>query len=360
MRQRGRRAHPRPHGDRRRRGDRVPRSGRPAFASTDAARTPDPRARSARGHRRTRCFPPTHPRTASRPRRDRVRGRRTTIATRPIRQPTRPARSRRARADRRVPGARPTGAREQRGPMPGPRTARRHHARPGGRSRSYPWSMPRLRIAAAQIDVVVGDLPGNAQRIIDAYDAAEAAGADLVVFPELTVTGYPPEDLLLRPAFVSQAVETLDKIAARTGRCAAVIGFPEPGRDLYNAAAVCAHGRVHGTYRKQLLPNYAVFDEQRYFVLRTEPPTLFVIAGVNIGVSICEDAWSPSGPILEEAAGGAELVVNLNASPYYAQRWRERETMLATRAADASVPIVYTNLVGGQDELVFDGASVVL
>jgi NAD+ synthase (glutamine-hydrolysing) len=219
--------------------------------------------------------------------------------------------------------------------------------------------MPRLRIAAAQIDVVVGDLPGNAERILDAYDAAEEAGADLVVFPELTITGYPPEDLLLRPAFVAQAVETLDKIAARTGRCAAVIGFPEPGRDLHNAAAVCAHGRVHGTYRKQLLPNYAVFDEQRYFVPRTETPALFVIAGVKVGVSICEDAWSPSGPILEEAAGGAELVVNLNASPYYAQRWRERETMLATRAADASVPIVYANLVGGQDELVFDGASVV-
>jgi NAD+ synthase (glutamine-hydrolysing) len=219
--------------------------------------------------------------------------------------------------------------------------------------------MPRLRIAAAQIDVVVGDLSGNAERILDAYDAAEEAGADLVVFPELTITGYPPEDLLLRPAFVAQAVETLDKIAARTGRCAAVIGFPEPGRDLHNAAAVCAHGRVHGTYRKQLLPNYAVFDEQRYFVPRTDAPELFVIAGVKVGVSICEDAWSPSGPILEEAAGGAELVVNLNASPYYAQRWQERETMLATRAADASVPIVYANLVGGQDELVFDGASVV-
>jgi NAD+ synthase (glutamine-hydrolysing) len=219
--------------------------------------------------------------------------------------------------------------------------------------------MPRLRVAAAQIDVVVGDLPGNMQRIVDAYEAAEAAGADLVVFPELTITGYPPEDLMLRPAFVSQAAETLDKIASRTGRCAAIIGFPEAGRDLHNAAAVCAHGKVHGTYRKQLLPNYAVFDEQRYFVARSESPTLFVIGGVKVGVSICEDAWSPSGPILEEAAGGAELVVNLNASPYYAQRWRERETMLATRAADASVPIVYANLVGGQDELVFDGASVV-
>ncbi|MDQ1475113.1 MAG: hypothetical protein QOE62_342 [Actinomycetota bacterium] len=219
--------------------------------------------------------------------------------------------------------------------------------------------MPRIRVAAAQLNVVVGDLEGNATRILAAYDAAEAAGCDLVVFPELTVTGYPPEDLLLRPAFVAQAAETLDKIAARTSRAAAVIGFPEAGRDLHNAAAVCANGRVFGVYRKQLLPNYGVFDEQRYFVAPHEPPPLFNIAGVKVGVSICEDAWSPAGPILTEAAGGAELIVNLNASPYYAQRLVERETMLATRAADASVPILYANLVGGQDELVFDGASLV-
>jgi NAD+ synthase (glutamine-hydrolysing) len=219
--------------------------------------------------------------------------------------------------------------------------------------------MPRIRVAAAQLNTVVGDLEGNATRILSAYDEAEATGCDLVVFPELTVTGYPPEDLLLRPAFVAQAAETLDKIAARTARAAAVIGFPESGRDLHNAAAVCANGRVYGVYRKQLLPNYAVFDEQRYFVAPREPLPLFNIAGVKVGISICEDAWSPSGPILIEAAGGAELIVNLNASPYYAQRLVERETMLATRAADASVPIVYANLVGGQDELVFDGASLV-
>ncbi|HEV7524023.1 MAG TPA: NAD+ synthase [Acidimicrobiia bacterium] len=219
--------------------------------------------------------------------------------------------------------------------------------------------MPRLRVAAAQLNVVVGDLEGNAARILSAYDAAEAAGCDLVVFPELTVTGYPPEDLLLRPAFVAQAAETLDKIAARTTRAAAVIGFPEAGHDLYNSAAVCANGRIYGVYHKQLLPNYAVFDEQRYFVAPREPLPLFNIGGVKVGVSICEDAWSPTGPILVEAAGGAELIVNLNASPYYAQRLAERETMLATRAADASVPILYANLVGGQDELVFDGASLV-
>ncbi len=219
--------------------------------------------------------------------------------------------------------------------------------------------MPRLRVAAAQIDVLVGDLEGNVDRILTAYEQAEAAGCDLVVFPELTITGYPPEDLLLRPAFVAQAGDALEKFAARTGRCAAVVGFPQAGRDLHNAAAVCAHGRVHGVYRKRLLPNYAVFDEQRYFTASTESGSLFVVGGVKIGVSICEDAWSPDGPILAQAAGGAEAIVNLNASPYYAGRLEERETMLATRAADASVPIVYANLIGGQDELVFDGASLV-
>jgi NAD+ synthase (glutamine-hydrolysing) len=219
--------------------------------------------------------------------------------------------------------------------------------------------MPRLRVAAAQLNVVVGDLDGNAARILQAYDEAEAAECDLVVFPELTVTGYPPEDLLLRPAFVAQANEVVEKLASRTARAAAVIGFPELDGELHNAAAVCANGRIHGVYRKRLLPNYAVFDEQRYFVAPNESLPLFEIGGVKVGVSICEDAWSPTGPILAEAAGGAELIVNLNASPYYAQRLTERESMLATRAADAAVPIVYANLVGGQDELVFDGASLV-
>jgi NAD+ synthase (glutamine-hydrolysing) len=219
--------------------------------------------------------------------------------------------------------------------------------------------MPRLRVAAAQINVVVGDLAGNVERIVAAYEAAEQAGADLVAFPELAVCGYPPEDLLLRPSFVAQCQEALDKLAARTGRTAAVIGFPEAGRDLANAAALCAHGQVLGVYRKHLLPNYAVFDEQRYFAPGTADGPLFVVGGVRVGLSICEDAWSPTGPIFTQAAAGAELVVNINASPYYAGRILERETMLATRAADASVPIVYVNLVGGQDELVFDGGSLV-
>ena len=223
---------------------------------------------------------------------------------------------------------------------------------------AYPEPMPRLRVGAAQLNVIVGDLEGNAARIIDAYEKAEAVGCDLVAFPELALTGYPPEDLLLRPSFVAQSAEVLEKLAARTGRAAAVVGFPDAAPDLYNAAAVCANGRVLGVYHKHLLPNYAVFDEQRYFVPSSVDGPLFVVAGVRVAVSICEDAWSPSGPISTQAAGGAEFAVNINASPYYAGRLRERETMLATRAADASVPVLYVNLVGGQDELVFDGASM--
>jgi NAD+ synthase (glutamine-hydrolysing) len=219
--------------------------------------------------------------------------------------------------------------------------------------------MPRLRVALAQLNLVVGDLEGNAARIVEAYERAEAEGCDLVAFPELAITGYPPEDLLLRPAFVAQTAESLDKVAARTGRTAAVIGFPLLERDLYNAAAVCANGKVHGVYRKHILPNASVFDEQRYFAASNSDGPLFNVAGVRVAVTICEDAWSPTGPIATQAAGGAELVVNINGSPYYAGRLRDRETMLATRAADASTPVAYVNLVGGQDELVFDGASLV-
>jgi NAD+ synthase (glutamine-hydrolysing) len=219
----------------------------------------------------------------------------------------------------------------------------------------------RLRIALCQLNTVVGDLDGNVGRIVDAYAIAEQAGADLAAFPELAITGYPPEDLVLKPGFVADNQAALRKVAARTGRCAAVIGFVDAGRDLYNAAAVCADGDVLGTYRKRELPNYAVFDEARYFTPGngTDPLELYVVGGVRVGISICEDAWSPDGPIAEHAAGGAELVVNINASPYFANRLAGRERMLATRAADASCALVYVNQVGGQDELVFDGASMI-
>jgi NAD+ synthase (glutamine-hydrolysing) len=219
--------------------------------------------------------------------------------------------------------------------------------------------MSRLRVALCQLNPTVGDLEGNAAAVLAALDHAEDDGADLAIFPELVLTGYPPEDLLLKPRFVADNRAALEKVASRTGRCAAVIGFVDAGRDLYNAAAVCAHGEVQGVYRKRLLPNYAVFDEQRYFSPGGREQQLYVIGGVRVGVSICEDSWSPSGPIAEQAAGGAELIANLNASPYYEGRVFERERMLATRAADASCVLVYVNQVGGQDELVFDGASLV-
>ncbi|MDQ4131756.1 MAG: NAD+ synthase [Actinomycetota bacterium] len=220
--------------------------------------------------------------------------------------------------------------------------------------------MSRVRVAACQLNIVVGDLDGNVAHILEALERAESEGCDLAVFPELAITGYPPEDLLLKPRFVSDNRAALEKLAARTGHCAAVVGFVDAGRDLYNAAAVCAFGSVQGVYRKRHLPNYSVFDEQRYFAPGLDDPSLFVIGGVKVGVSICEDAWAPTGPINEQGAGGAELIVNLNASPYHAGRLAERERMLGTRASDASCALVYVNLVGGQDELVFDGASLVL
>ncbi|MGE3619253.1 MAG: NAD+ synthase [Acidimicrobiia bacterium] len=220
--------------------------------------------------------------------------------------------------------------------------------------------MAHIRVALCQLNPTVGDLDGNVARILSAYREADAAGADLAVFPELAVTGYPPEDLVLKAGFVAENRRALDEVAERTGRCVAVVGFVDAERDLHNAAAVCGDGKVLGIYHKRLLPNYAVFDEQRYFTPGTHPYELYSIAGVRVGVSICEDGWSPDGPIDAQSDGGAELVVNLTASPYYRGRLAERERMLATRAADAHCALVYVNQVGGQDELLFDGASVVI
>lgn len=218
-----------------------------------------------------------------------------------------------------------------------------------------------LRVALAQLNPTVGDLDGNLRKMLDAYERAEAAGCDVVAFPELSTTGYPPEDLVLKPGFVADNLEVVAKVAARTGRCAAVVGFVDQDRDLYNAAAVCVNGEIVGTYRKRLLPNSTVFDEARYFTPggESDPLELFVIAGVRVGISICEDIWSPFGPVAEQAAAGAEISININASPFHAGKRVERERMLATRAADSHSAIVYVNQVGGQDELVFDGGSMV-
>ena len=218
-----------------------------------------------------------------------------------------------------------------------------------------------VRVALAQLNPTVGDLDGNLAKLLAAYDQAEAAGCDLIAFPELAITGYPPEDLVLKPGFVADNEAALGKLAARTRHCAAVVGFVDEDRDLFNAAAVCANGEVLGTYRKRLLPNYAVFDEARYFTPgdETDPLELYVIGGVKVGISICEDVWSPDGPLAVQADGGAELAVNINGSPYHRGKAPARERMLATRAADAHSALVYVNQVGGQDELVFDGCSLV-
>ena len=220
--------------------------------------------------------------------------------------------------------------------------------------------MDRLRVASCQLNPTVGDLDGNVAAIVDAVEQAEDAGADIAVFGELAICGYPPEDLLLKPRFIADCRAALDKLAARTGRCAVVVGFPDADRDLYNAAALCAGGEVATVYRKRHLPNYDVFDEQRYFTPGDGESPLVEVAGVTIGLSICEDSWVPFGPIAEQAAAGAEVMININGSPYRRGKAAERERMLMTRAADASAAIVWTNQVGGQDELVFDGASVII
>jgi NAD+ synthase (glutamine-hydrolysing) len=222
--------------------------------------------------------------------------------------------------------------------------------------------MARVRVAACQINTVVGDLEGNARRILEALAEAEGAQADLAVFPELTVTGYPPEDLLSRPAFIADNQAVFARIAASTGACAAVIGYVDTGPSgrLVNAAALCVEGRVAGRYFKRLLPNYGVFDEQRWFAPGEGPPTRYLVSGVPVGMTICEDMWFAGGPMADQAAAGARLLVNLNASPYSRGRRSQRLDVLADRVAETGCTIVYVNQVGGQDELVFDGASVVM
>ena len=219
--------------------------------------------------------------------------------------------------------------------------------------------MHTLRVALAQINTTVGDIDGNRERILGAARRAAVQGADLVAFPELAITGYPPEDQLLRSSFIEQARRSLERLADEArGLPPLIVGCVEFNRHLYNAAAVIHDGAVVATYYKQHLPNYGVFDEDRYFH-PGDTPLVVTIAGVQVGVTICEDAWYPAGPISDEAVAGARVVVNINASPFFAAKTRDRERMLATRAADNTVALVYVNQVGGQDELVFDGNSLV-
>ena len=216
-----------------------------------------------------------------------------------------------------------------------------------------------MRLALAQINTTVGDLDGNRERILQGLAEAREADADLVLFPELAVTGYPPEDLLLRPGFVRAAEESLRSIAEETHGIAALVGFPHFDRDLYNACAVCVDGEVKAIYRKRFLPNYGVFDEDRYFAPGRD---LFLLqhGETLIGPTICEDLWQPGPPATDLALAGAQLLANISASPFHLGRDQEREEMFATRARDNSCLIAFCNAVGGQDELIFDGHSFVL
>src|SRR3954466_796349 len=216
-----------------------------------------------------------------------------------------------------------------------------------------------LRVALAQIDATVGDIEGNAAKIADWTSRAREEGASLVVFPELSITGYPPEDLLLKTHSLDAAREALDGLAASIRGIVAMVGFPERAGDVYNSAAVLAGGQGAGGFRKIHLPNYGVFDEQRYFQAADQPATI-ELNGVTLGVTVCEDIWEPGPPATAEALGGAQLIVNLSASPYHAGKGVERERMLVQRAVDNLAAVVFCNLVGGQDELVFDGHSLVV
>jgi NAD+ synthase (glutamine-hydrolysing) len=216
-----------------------------------------------------------------------------------------------------------------------------------------------MRVALAQINATVGDIPGNEAKVREQLARAREAGAQLALFPELAVTGYPPEDLLLKEHFLADARAAVERIAADAQGIVALVGFPERADDAYNAAAVLADGAIKAVYRKVNLPNYGVFDELRYFQ-RGPGGAILEVDGVKVGVTVCEDIWVPGPPMTDEALAGARLVLNISASPYQAGKGRQREQMIAQRARDSLAAVAFCALVGGQDELVFDGHSFVV
>ncbi|MDJ0664232.1 MAG: NAD+ synthase [Acidimicrobiia bacterium] len=230
--------------------------------------------------------------------------------------------------------------------------------------------MSLMRIAGAQVNLTVGDIDGNLRIILEAMERAEQAEADVLLLPELAITGYPPEDLLLRRSFIDENIEALRRVAQASERTAVVVGFVDRvdgdrhkddsvERGLANGAAVLADGAIRGIYHKVLLPNYGVFDEARYFAPGRVPEKLWGIGGLAAGVSVCEDIWSADGPPALQAAAGARVLLNINGSPYHVGKGTERAALLAAEAQRSEVPVVYVNMVGGQDELVFDGDSMI-
>src|SRR5438132_3346066 len=219
--------------------------------------------------------------------------------------------------------------------------------------------MRRFRVGLGQINPTVGDFEGNVQKIVEAIERARALGCQLVAFPELAVPGYPPEDLLFKPAFIEANLKALDVVTRASRGLTVVVGFVDKRDDIFNAAAILHDGVRAGVYHKQFLPNYGVFDENRYFQAGTEAQ-VFVAGDTTFAVNVCEDIWYPAGPTAVQALAGAELVVNINGSPYHAGKARFREQLVSTRAVDDLVCVAYVNMVGGQDELVFDGASLVV
>ena len=228
-----------------------------------------------------------------------------------------------------------------------------------------------LRVGLAQINPRVGDITANLDTVFRYTAMAEEAGCDLVAFPELTLSGYPPEDLVLKAGFVADNRAALEKVAARSGRCTIVVGFVDEAADervaqtsarparLFNAAAMCANGAVLGVYHKQLLPNYSVFDEVRYFAPGHDNRTTYEVAGIAVSLSICEDVWVANGPVARQRAAGAQVCININGSPFDRHKGDAREATVRDRARESNVPIAYVNQVCGQDELVFDGGSFV-
>ena len=217
-----------------------------------------------------------------------------------------------------------------------------------------------VRLALAQMNPLVGDITGNVERILELANQAHAAGADIVAFPELAVAGYPPEDLLLKPGFLRENMRAIRHLASQAPDLICIVGYVDVREDIYNAAAIIQGGGVQGIHRKHFLPNYGVFDENRYFRASREL-TVFRSEKLIFGVTICEDIWYPDGPARSLAQwGGAQLIININASPYHVGKWRFREKLLATRASDDHCVLAYVNQVGGQDELVFDGQSLMM